>query len=293
MRISVIIPTYNRKDLLRRCLAAATSQDYPNYEVIVVDDGSTDGTEEMVRREFPQVRYLRQETNRGPAAARNRGIREATGEIIAFTDDDCVPPPNWLSRHLQHYTDPDIGAVGGPQVPPSPNLYDKLEIAHYPEEYAGPIQRIERLTGWEGLAASNMSVRQEVFERVGKFDEAFLTGADPEFVRRAVRAGYAIVRDPTLQVTHLKVHTLASYLRMRFRRGCGVVLTDLREHSLSPWRFIPVVNVIRGWQDWRSFQAMFSGGWRAFVCFWGLMFLVRWADVAGRLYYYWRVGRQQ
>ncbi len=79
MYISVVIPTHNRKDLLRRCLEAATNQDYPDYEVIVVDDGSTDGTGEMVQHEFPQVRYIRQEPNRGPAAARNRGIEAAGG----------------------------------------------------------------------------------------------------------------------------------------------------------------------------------------------------------------------
>ena len=78
----VIIPTYNRKDALRRCLAAVTNQDYPDYEVIVVDDGSTDGTEDMVRREFPQAYYLRQQPNRGPAAARNRGIDAASGELL-------------------------------------------------------------------------------------------------------------------------------------------------------------------------------------------------------------------
>ncbi|MDQ7028787.1 MAG: glycosyltransferase family 2 protein [Ardenticatenia bacterium] len=80
MHISVVVPTHNRKDLLRRCLEAVVSQDYPNYDVIVVDDGSTDGTGEMVQREFPQVRYIRQEPNRGPAAARNRGIEVARGE---------------------------------------------------------------------------------------------------------------------------------------------------------------------------------------------------------------------
>jgi glycosyltransferase involved in cell wall biosynthesis len=114
MGISVIIPTHNRKDLLRRCLAAATSQDYPDYEVIVVDDGSTDGTGAMVRREFPQVRYIRQERNRGPAAARNRGIKVATGEIIAFTDDDCLLPLDFLSRLADGYRRyPEVAGVGG------------------------------------------------------------------------------------------------------------------------------------------------------------------------------------
>jgi len=291
MRVSVVIPTYNRKDMLRRSLAATTSQDYPDYEVIVVDDGSTDGTGEMVRREFPTVRYIRQEPNRGPAAARNQGVEAATGNILAFTDDDCVPPSNWLRRHLQYYSGEEIGAVGGPQVSPSPNFYDKFEMAHYMNEYVGPMRRLEKIVSWEGLATSNMSVRREVFERVGKFDEAFLTGADPEFIRRVIRSGYVIVRDPSLRVAHLKVHTFTSYLRMRFRRGCGVVLTDLKEDSFSLRRFIPLVNAVQGWQDWRNFQAMFGGNWKAFIYFWSLMVLARWVDVLGRLYYYRQVRR--
>jgi len=103
LRFSIVIPTYNRKDTLRRCLAAATSQDYPDYEVIVVDDASTDGTDEMVRREFPQVRYIRQEPNRGPAAARNRGI-EAAGH-----------PPRARKTGSLWYEQP--GCVAGPPAP--------------------------------------------------------------------------------------------------------------------------------------------------------------------------------
>jgi glycosyltransferase involved in cell wall biosynthesis len=114
MRFSVVIPTHNRKDTLRRCLATATGQVYPDYEVIVVDDGSTDGTGDMVQREFPQVRYIRQDPNRGPAVARNRGIEVADGEIIAFTDDDCLLPLDFLSRLAEGYQRyPEVAGVGG------------------------------------------------------------------------------------------------------------------------------------------------------------------------------------
>jgi len=105
MRFSIIIPTHNRKETLRRSLSAAIVQDYLNYEVIVVDDGSSDGTGEMVRREFPHVRCIRQEPNRGPATARNQGIKVATGEITAFTDDDCLVPPMRECGHRQEWTE--------------------------------------------------------------------------------------------------------------------------------------------------------------------------------------------
>jgi GT2 family glycosyltransferase len=291
MMVSLIIPTHNRRESLRRCLAGTMRQDYPEYEVIVVDDGSTDGTREMVETEFPQVRYVGQ-PNRGPAAARNTGIRLAGGEILAFTDDDCVPPPDWLRAHLAYYQDPLVGAVGGPQIPVGPSYYDLFQMAHYPGDFSESVRRISRISGWEGLASCNLSIRREVFDRVGLFDEAFVTGADPELTRRANRlGGYTLVYDPTLRVDHLKVHTFTSYLRMRFHRGCGSVLTDIKEGTLSFRRFVPVVNVVRAWRNWRHFQALFGGGPANLLQFWSLAVVSRWAEVLGRAYYYWKVGR--
>lgn len=287
---SIIIPTYNRRSMLDICLAAVTALDCPDYEVIVVDDGSSDGAEELVRTSFPEVRFFRQEENRGPAAARNRGLREATGGILAFTDDDCVPPRDWLQCHWEHHRDPKVGAVGGLQVPDAPSFFDKVQWAHYAEEY-GSLARIEAIAAWEGLATSNLSVKREVFERVGFFDEAFLTGSDPEFARRACRSGYALIRDPRLTVRHLKKYTLASYLGTRFHRGCGSILTDVKEGSLSARRFVPLPNLARIGQDWRYFRQEFGGGVVAFLGFWGLAAGARWADVAGRTYYYWTRGR--
>ena len=94
--VSVIIPTYNRRESLRRALTSVFQQTVPPLEVLVVDDGSTDGTKEMVRAEFPQVTYFFQK-NRGVSKARNRGITEARGEWIAFLDSD----DEWMPRKLE------------------------------------------------------------------------------------------------------------------------------------------------------------------------------------------------
>ena len=288
--MSVVIPTHNRKEKLKRCLAAVTTQMYPVYEVIVVDDGSSDGTSAMVARDFPEVHIVRQATSQGPAAARNQGIRQASGDVIAFTDDDCVPPPDWLKRHANHYTNHQIGAVGGHQVSGNPNFYDKFDMAHYADEYRH-LRLIEKLALPGGLYSNNLSVPKAVLAEVGLFDERFLTGADPELTRRISRAGYILVHDPDIRVEHLKVHTFRSYCRMRFRRGCGVILTDLKEDTLSLKRFVPLPNPIRTWQDWSNYRMMFSGGALDFVALLGLAFISRLVDVAGRAYYLLVVGR--
>ena len=290
MRFSLIIATYNRRDLLLRCLSAATTLDYPDYEVIVADDGSTDRSIEMARQSFPQVRYLPHAKNTGEPAARNRGLQAATGDIVAFTDDDCVPPRDWMRRHAGYYADQRIAAVGGPQVCRSPNFFEKFDTVRYGVKFQR-LQTVESIREFDHLITGNLSVRRTVFERVGTFDEAFLTGCDSDFIRRVSRAGYWFVRDPQLQVDHLKVYDLGSYLQMRFHRGCGAVMTDVKEGSLEPRRFIPIVHPVGALEHWQHFRKMFGGGAGLFACFCAFAVITRCVDVAGRGYYYWTLGR--
>ena len=112
VKYSVIVPAYNAGKTIGDCLGALTRQSLVPavYEIIVVDDGSKDGTAEIVKT-F-SVRYLRQ-ANRGPATARNHGAREARGEIILFTDSDCVPSADWIAEMTKPFGDPDVVAVKG------------------------------------------------------------------------------------------------------------------------------------------------------------------------------------
>ena len=111
IQVSVIIPTYNRADFLREAIDSVRAQTYTNFEIIVVDDGSTDGTQELVTSLYPDVRYLRQE-NSGPAAARNNGINNAAGEVIAFLDSDDIWLPEMLSKQIARLSlNPAAGLV--------------------------------------------------------------------------------------------------------------------------------------------------------------------------------------
>jgi GT2 family glycosyltransferase len=288
---SVIIPTRNRRDLLRECLTAVTRQEYPHVEIIVIDDGSSDGTDQMVRTSFPCVRYIHTRSGAGSPAARNCGVYAARGDIIAFTDDDCVPPRDWLTRHLLHHrSHTGIGAVGGFQLPLVPNFYDMVQQAHDAEKLSR-IAFITEISAWEGLATNNMSVPRHTFEEVGYFDERFLTGSDPEFTRRVCRAGYMLIQDPDLRVAHLKKHTLRSYLLTRFHRACGSIFTDIKEGSLSLRRFMPLPNVVRLYKEWARFRRITGGGANHFARYWCLAIVARWIEVAGRLYYLRRARR--
>lgn len=290
MRCAVVITTYNRKNLLRGSLAAVRRQDYADREIIVVDDASTDGTEDLIRQEFPEVRYLRQEINRGQTASRNVAIGASVADLFVFTDDDCLAPPHWLRSHAAHYRDSRVGIAGGPLETRVPSFCDRFYAAHYYDEYR-VFRRIEHIGGWERLVGGNMSVRRSVLDQVGRFDDRFPRGADADLVRRVSRAGYVVISDPTLGIEHLKTYTLRSFLTERFYKACGSVMTDVKEGTLSARRFVPVVNVIGAWQDWRNFRAMFGGSPLLCLPFWALAVVNRWVEVAGRAYYYRTVGR--
>lgn len=225
MYFSVVVPTHNRKHLLRLCLQGVLGQQYPNYEVIVVDDGSTDGTEAMVKRDFPQIHYIRQEPKRGPAAARNRGIQAATGDIIAFTDDDCVPPPDWLARLAQGFVDyPQAAAIGGIQ-----EASEQVLRTHILARYERFVTRKVYGLGREPVVGSpapggtnNLAVRRRTLLEIGGFDETFpvAAGEDADLLRRLAQRGYVTVSLP-LKVTHLQSYTWASFFRQQVRRGIG------------------------------------------------------------------------
>ena len=110
--VSVVVPAYNAESSIALCLEALMQQDYPGnlFEIIVVDDGSADATAHIVQG-FP-VRYVYQK-NAGPAAARNHGAQKAAGEILLFTDADCVPDPDWVEEMVLAFRNPSIAAVKG------------------------------------------------------------------------------------------------------------------------------------------------------------------------------------
>ncbi len=242
MPISTVIPTYNRKALLRRCLEAAVSQDYPDYEVIVIDDGSTDGTGEMVQREFPQVRYIRQEPNRGPAAARNRGVEAATGEIITFTDDDCLLPSAFLSRLADGYLRyPEAAGVGGYLEAPGEllrtNPFARYEayVTHYiyhagPEEYLGGFK-------CPAGGTNSMSYRKSVLVEVGGFDESFpyAAGEDADLKLRITQRGYRLLYVP-VKVVHLQPYTWSRFWKQYKQHGRGAVHFERKHKGRLPSR---------------------------------------------------------
>ena len=243
MTFSVVIPAHNRLRSVERILRAVKEQDFDptDFEVIVVDDGSEDGTTHFLkslRWESPRLILLLQE-NRGPAAARNLGIVRSSGKIIAFTDDDCLVGPDWLSC-LYHGWEmfPEAGGVGGFLEAPPPvlksNLIARLEFFETHTVYRAG--QNPYLGGFESPAGgtNNMSYRKDVLQKVGGFDESFPVpaGEDADLKLRVVKRGYSIGYLP-IKVTHLDSYSWSSFLRRSFVHGIGSAFFESK-HLTTP-----------------------------------------------------------
>ncbi|HUQ64420.1 MAG TPA: glycosyltransferase [Acidimicrobiales bacterium] len=186
--MSVVIPTFNRAELLRRTLGSLTTQEYGGNEteVIVVDDGSTDHTASVVA-EYPDVVYLHQ-ANAGPSAARNRGWSEARGEVVAFTDDDTVPDHRWLADLSAAFSaDPDLAAAGGTVRPLRETFL--TEFVQLEQHASHGVRRDGQI---KYLVTANCAYRRDVLASLGGFDETFpaASGEDTDLTMRAQAHGY-------------------------------------------------------------------------------------------------------
>ncbi len=200
-RISVIVPTFHRPDLLERTLMALVAQELPSgtYEIVVGDDGCDPETRRLVQtvagrsalRGGPDVRYVPVESTSGPAAARNRACAEARGQIFAFTDDDTIPAPGWLAagaRAIETGADAVAGRIDVPLPAARPTDY---------ERDAAGLSRAE-------FATANCFVRARAFWELGGFDERFAAAwrEDSDLQFRLLDAGFTIVSAPDAVVVH-------------------------------------------------------------------------------------------
>jgi glycosyltransferase involved in cell wall biosynthesis len=188
--VSIIIPTYNRKEKLLQTIESIRHQTYPSrsYEVIVIDDCSSDDTSQTLKRlkkNSPRLISLRNSTNKGPAFSRNKGIRLSRGIYIFFLDDDCIAPSHWIS-HYVHFLEkhPSIGVVGGPLQPAFHNFISKIESFKNFVLGLSPLKK-RPLVGF----TSNSAYRKIVFDTLGYFDETNTLpgGEDYDFCSYASR----------------------------------------------------------------------------------------------------------
>lgn len=215
-KFSVIVPTFNAEAILTACLEALLDQSTPikDYEVIIVDDGSTDGTSKIA--EQFNVKSIHQ-SNRGPAAARNRGTYEAGGDIILFTDADCIPDRKWIQEMILPFEDPEVVGVKGAYKTCQTSLAARFAQAEFEDRY----DLLQPQASIDMIDTYSAAFRKNIFRKMGGFDENFpvANNEDTDFSYRLATAGHKLVFNRGAFVYHTHPDTLLKYLRVKFGRG--------------------------------------------------------------------------
>lgn len=216
-RYSVIIPAFNAARTVAQCLDALAAQSiaHDTFEVIVVDDGSVDATAKIIS-DYP-FRYIRQ-PNAGPASARNHGAREASGEIILFTDADCAPAPDWIAQMTRPFDEPDVMAVKGAYRTHQHSLTARFAQVEFEERF----ELLKRAPSIDMVDTYSAAFRREAFWSAGGFDTNFpvANNEDTELSYKLSAAGHKMVFNPDAVVYHMKhPASPAIYARQKFWRG--------------------------------------------------------------------------
>jgi glycosyltransferase involved in cell wall biosynthesis len=227
--VSVVIPTRNAERTVGECLDSLIRLDYDpeRREILVVDNGSTDRTAEIVRS-YPVRRLV--EPRRGASAARNRGIGAARGEVIAFTDADCIVTKRWLSALVRAFDRPEVWGAAGEIVAYPPRTPAERFLARYKGRWQEPALEATR----PFAVTSNVAFRRETFDRVGLFDTRLIKAQDKDFGWRFFAAGdLRIAYSPDALVLHRHRDTAWKLFTQHAGWGYGAALLH-RKHGL-PW----------------------------------------------------------
>lgn len=278
-RVSVVVAAHNAARTLEDCLSSLLKLDYPDYEVIVVNDGSTDRTEAIMRG-FPFVGITT--PNQGVSAARNEGLRAATGEIVAYIDSDANADPDWLRYLATTYLKFPVAGVGGPNlVPPEDNWKAKC-VYRSP---GGPTQVMYDDQHAEHIPGCNMSFLKSALDGVGGFDPIFRAAADDvDICWRLIKAGHRIGFSPSAVVWHHRRPSVRAFWRQQVGYGVAESILERKFPTkfnplghcfwqgriYAPYPFFRLLSrplIYHGLWGSAPFQAMYEPGGRNFLSF--------------------------
>jgi glycosyltransferase involved in cell wall biosynthesis len=225
---TIIIPTFNGASRIGNCLDALMKQVAGrDIEILVIDDGSTDNTGEVVER-YPAVRLITQ-ANAGPAAARNRGAREAKGKILLFTDDDCVPLPGWLDAMLAPFSDPDVVGAKGIYRTRQRRLAARFVQIEYEDKY----HLMASLPSIDFIDTYSAAFVRERFLEMNGYDTSFPVACaeDVELSYRMSARGWKMKFVPAAIVYHTHPDTFSNYLKKKYKFAFWRVLAVRKNPS--------------------------------------------------------------
>ncbi len=240
--VSVVIAAYNCEQTIAKCLQSLASMDHSSFEVIVIDDGSTDRTRQECQ-EFDWIRLLSVE-NGGPSRARNIGIKMAHGRYVAFTDGDCIVDPEWLTQLAKPLDDPHVAGVGGDQISPEDESEKGRMITDFMKTIAFITDYVKdaRVTiQTDHNPTCNVMYRRSVLDEVGGFDENLWPGEDVDLDIRIRRRCYRLLFNPGAIVRHYRPSSYRAYARMMKRYGSAQAYLVRRYGRFRKIHYVPLL----------------------------------------------------
>lgn len=231
-RVSVVVASYNGERTLETCLTSLEALNYPDYEVILVDDGSNDRTQQICGR-FQKIHYIRHEKNLGLSAARNSGIAAAGGDVVAFTDSDCRADEDWLYYLITDLLNSEFAGIGGHNLLPREDSWVAAAVMVSP---GGPahVMLTDRLA--EHIPGCNMAFYKWALEEIGGFDPIFRkAGDDVDVCWRLQQNGYRLGFSPAGFVWHYRRATGRDYLKQQYGYGEAEALLVRRHPEYFNW----------------------------------------------------------
>lgn len=273
MRVSIVIPVLKVNDYIRESIPEIMKLNYDNFEVLILPNQVT----EDEKKEFAHLDKVRliSSIEGGPAYKRDLGVKESTGEIIAFLDDDAYPKVDWVEKALKHFKDEKVGAVGGPGVTPNHDtIRQKASGAIFTSNLGGgnltyryrPGKKVMEVDDFPSV---NLLVRKSVFQEIGGFDSNYWPGEDTKLCHDIVSAGHKIMYDPEVFVWHHRRSSLLKHLKQvwNYAKHRGHFVKKFPKNSLHLNYFLPSLFIL----------GLFLGGIftsSAFVFSWFRVFVV-------------------
>ncbi len=226
---SIIVPVFNNESTLDKCLKGLISQKFQSgkYEIIVVDDGSIDNSQQIINRY--SVKVLKNNFKTGAYAARNLGIANASGKILIFTDATCYPCIDWLDNLMSRFEETGVGCVAGQILSAPPlNLVQRFSKDRKTHDMNDNLER-----EFPSFVCGNVAIKREVFEHSGLFDESLESGGDGDLAFRVKLTGrFRIVYEPSACVYYNYRTTLRGLLKQAYKYGRGIARFRLNYYGL-------------------------------------------------------------
>ncbi|OGS22731.1 MAG: hypothetical protein A2252_08700 [Elusimicrobia bacterium RIFOXYA2_FULL_39_19] len=263
--ISIIIPVRNEEKTIRKCLGSLFELNYPEYEVIIINDGSTDCTKEIINSfvirntEFKTVTLKVIDTDGiGPSKARNAAIKQAKSDYIAFTDGDCVVDPQWLSELMKAFTHDyshsfnakNIVGAGGSQLSPEDDsrfgklINDFMQVIGFATEYMKPrfvtYNKKTILKKTSHNPSCNSIYKKKVFDEIGGFSDLW-PGEDVDLDYRITKAGYYLMYNPAAMVCHYRIDNIQDFRKMMYSYGKVQAMLVKSYGLFRKIQYVPIV----------------------------------------------------